>query len=154
MSKYDLLVLADKIGCTRQVLPWLSNGKAGISPAMVLTLERIGWSSASFWMRIQASYELAQAHLDRAARMIGSRESIPAWAGEPSCSTIPAYRSSILVPDAVFHYFVAHEVAHLAVRPLGEVLADCAEPLSRDGVSETVAQLDYASLTVDLGRER
>ena len=54
-------------GCTRQALSRLLNGKAGISPVMALALEGIGWSNASFWMRLQASYELAQARRDRAA---------------------------------------------------------------------------------------
>ena len=56
---------ASRLGCTRQALSRLLNGKAGISPAMAL--EGIGWSNAGFWMRLQASYELAQARLDRAA---------------------------------------------------------------------------------------
>ena len=89
---------SSRLGCTRQALSRLLNAKAGISPMMALALERIGWSNASFWMRLQASYEFAQARLDRAAaehaRAIGSRGSIAAWAGEPSCSTIPSYRSS------------------------------------------------------------
>ena len=34
---------------------------------MALALEGIGWSNAGFWMRLQASYELAQARRDRAA---------------------------------------------------------------------------------------
>ena len=48
------------LGCTRQALSRLLNGKAGISPAMALALERIGWSNASFWMRLQVAYALAQ----------------------------------------------------------------------------------------------
>ena len=50
--------------------------------------------------------------------MIGSRGSIPAWAGEPSCSTIPAYRSSFRdwaaekthKPHAVMEAALAHAV--------------------------------------------
>ena len=57
---------ASRLGCTRQALSRLLNGKAGISPAMALALERIGWSNASFWMRLQASYELAQARREQA----------------------------------------------------------------------------------------
>ena len=45
---------ASRLGCTRQALSRLLNGKVGISPA--LALERIGWSN-----------ELAQARRDRAA---------------------------------------------------------------------------------------
>ena len=57
---------APRRGCTRQALSRLLNGKAGISLAIALALERIGRSNASFRMRLQASYELAQARLDRA----------------------------------------------------------------------------------------
>ena len=51
---------AARLGCTRQALSRPLNGKAGISPAMVIALERTGWSDASFWMRLQAVYDLAQ----------------------------------------------------------------------------------------------
>lgn len=50
---------AAKLGCTRQSLSRLLNGKAGISPTMALALERMGWSNAAYWMRQQAAYELA-----------------------------------------------------------------------------------------------
>lgn len=53
------------LGFTRQALPRLLNGKAGISPAMAL--ERIGWSNAAYWMRLQAAYELAQERRRQAA---------------------------------------------------------------------------------------
>ena len=59
--------VASRLGCTRQALSRLLNGKAGISPAMALALERIGWSNASFWMRLQAAYELAQERRRQAA---------------------------------------------------------------------------------------
>ena len=58
---------AARLGCTRQALSRLLNGKAGISPAMALSLERIGWSNASYWMRLQAAYELAQERRRQAA---------------------------------------------------------------------------------------
>ncbi len=58
---------ASRLGCTRQALSRLLNGKAGISPVMALALEGIGWSNAGFWMRLQASYELAQARREQAA---------------------------------------------------------------------------------------
>ena len=58
---------AARLGCTRQALSRLLNGKAGISPTMALALERIGWSNASFWMRLQAAYELAQERRRQAA---------------------------------------------------------------------------------------
>ena len=34
---------------------------------MALALEDIGWGTAEHWMRMQASYELAQARRDRTA---------------------------------------------------------------------------------------
>ena len=34
---------------------------------MALALEDVGWGIADHWMRMQASYELAQARRDRAA---------------------------------------------------------------------------------------
>ena len=54
---------AAKLGCTRQTFSRLLNGRTGISPAMALALERIGWSNAVFWMRRQAQYDLAQERL-------------------------------------------------------------------------------------------
>ena len=58
---------AAQLGCTRQALSRLLNGKAGISPTMALALERIGWSNASYWMRLQAAYALAQERRRQAA---------------------------------------------------------------------------------------
>ena len=54
---------AAKLGCTRQTFSRLLNGRTGISPAMALALERIGWSNAAFWVRRQAHYDLAQERL-------------------------------------------------------------------------------------------
>ena len=54
---------AAQLGCTRQTFSRLLNGRTGISPAMALALERIGWSSAAFWVRRQAHYDLAQERL-------------------------------------------------------------------------------------------
>ena len=55
------------IGCERGTLSRLLNGKAGVSANMALALEDIGWGTAEHWMRMQASYELAQARRARAA---------------------------------------------------------------------------------------
>ena len=52
-----------KLGCTRQTFSRVLNGRGGISSAMALALERIGWSNAAFWVRRQAHYELAQERL-------------------------------------------------------------------------------------------
>ena len=52
---------AERLGVSRNVASRLLNGRCGISPAVALALERIGWSTAEFWMRRQASYDLSVA---------------------------------------------------------------------------------------------
>ena len=52
---------ARRLGCSRPTLSRVLNGRAAVSPDMALALERQGWSSADFWMRRQAAYDLAQA---------------------------------------------------------------------------------------------
>ncbi len=49
------------LGCSRPTLSRLLNGRAAISATMALALERQGWSTADFWMRRQAAWDLAQA---------------------------------------------------------------------------------------------
>ena len=58
---------AARLGCKRGTLSRLLNGKAGLSANMALALEDLGWGTACHWMRMQASYELAQARRDRGA---------------------------------------------------------------------------------------
>ena len=62
-EKWTVTEAAAKLGCTRQTFSRLLNGRTGVSPAMALALERIGWSNAAFWVRRQAHYELAQERL-------------------------------------------------------------------------------------------
>jgi len=58
---------ASRLRCERGTLSRLLNGRAGVSASMALALEDIGWGTAEHWMRMQASYELAQARRERAA---------------------------------------------------------------------------------------
>ena len=58
------------LGCDRGTLSRVLNGKAGVSANMALALEGIGWGTAEHWMRMQASYELAQARRSQAATAI------------------------------------------------------------------------------------
>ena len=58
---------ASRLDCERGTLSRLLNGRAGVSASMALALEDIGWGTAEHWMRMQASYELAQARRERAA---------------------------------------------------------------------------------------
>ena len=62
---WNVTITASKLGCERGTLSRLLNGKAGVSARMALALEAIGWGTADHWMRMQASYELAQARLEK-----------------------------------------------------------------------------------------
>ena len=64
---WNVTETAERLGCERGTLSRLLNGKAGVSANMALVLEDIGWGTADHWMRMQASYELAQARQGRAA---------------------------------------------------------------------------------------
>ena len=64
---WNVTETAEHLGCERGTLSRLLNGKAGVSANMALALEDIGWGTAEHWMRMQASYELAQARCDRTA---------------------------------------------------------------------------------------
>ena len=57
---------AANLGVSRNTASRLLNEHSGITPAIALALERIGWGTAEFWMRRQASYELAQARRAKA----------------------------------------------------------------------------------------
>lgn len=52
---------AELLRVSRQTLSNLVNERAGISAEMVIRLERLGWSTADNWVRLQAAYNLAQA---------------------------------------------------------------------------------------------
>ena len=64
---WNVTETAGRLKCERGTLSRLLNGRAGVSASMALALEDIGWGTAEHWMRMQASYELAQARRDRAA---------------------------------------------------------------------------------------
>ena len=59
---------AVNLGVSRNTASRLLNEHSGITPAIALALERIGWGTAEFWMRRQATYELAQARRAVTAR--------------------------------------------------------------------------------------
>ena len=58
---------AARLGCESGTLSHLLNGKASMSANMAQSLEAIGWGTADHWMRMKASYELAQARRARGA---------------------------------------------------------------------------------------
>lgn len=52
------------LGVTRQTLTKIVNGKSGISAEMAIRLTKAFGSTAETWVRMQASYDLAQARKD------------------------------------------------------------------------------------------
>lgn len=42
-------------------------GRAQVSPRLALALEHVGWSTAEFWMRVQAGHDLADARQRKSA---------------------------------------------------------------------------------------
>jgi addiction module HigA family antidote len=52
---------ADRIGVTRQQLYRIIKGESAISPDMALRLEKALGSTADAWLRMQMSFDLAQA---------------------------------------------------------------------------------------------
>ena len=66
-SGWTVTETAAKLGVGRQALSRRLNGRGGVSPAMALALEKAGWSSADYWMRMQAGHDLAQERRRRSA---------------------------------------------------------------------------------------
>jgi antitoxin HigA-1 len=52
---------ADALGVTRKALSDLLNGHSGLSPDMAIRLEKVGWSTADHWLRMQLQRDLWQA---------------------------------------------------------------------------------------------
>ncbi len=58
---------AGHLGISAAALSRLLNGRTGMSPRVALALERLGWSTAEFWMRVQAGHQLAQLRKEEVA---------------------------------------------------------------------------------------
>ena len=52
---------ADALGVTRKALSDLVNKHSGVSPEMAIRLEKVGWSSADHWLRMQLQHNLWEA---------------------------------------------------------------------------------------------
>jgi antitoxin HigA-1 len=52
---------ADALGVTRKALSDLLNGHSDLSPDMAIRLEKVGWSTADHWLRMQLQRDLWQA---------------------------------------------------------------------------------------------
>ena len=72
--RWNLTEKAGHLRCDRGMLSHLLQRNAGVSANMALVLEAIGWGTADHWMRMQASYELAQARRDQTAVERSARE--------------------------------------------------------------------------------
>ncbi len=64
---WNVTETAAYLGCEHETLSRFLDGKSELSPNMALALEAVGWGTADHWMRMQASYELAQARREREA---------------------------------------------------------------------------------------
>lgn len=52
---------AEGLGVTRKALSDLLNGHSGVSPDMAIRLEKVGWSTADHWLRMQLQRDLWEA---------------------------------------------------------------------------------------------
>ena len=52
---------AGALGVTRKTLSDLLNGHSGVSPEMAIRLEKVGWSTADTWLRMQMTRNLWEA---------------------------------------------------------------------------------------------
>jgi len=54
---------ARRIGLPVAELTEVIEGRAPVSPELALRMEAAGWASADLWIRLQSTYDLAQARL-------------------------------------------------------------------------------------------
>ena len=52
---------AARLGVARVTLQRVVNTRAGVLPRLAIALERLGWSDAGHWVRMQGAYDLARA---------------------------------------------------------------------------------------------
>src|SRR5271154_708295 len=74
---------AKALGVTRKALSDLLNGHSGVSPDMAIRLEKVGWSTADHWLRMQLQRDLWEAR--KRSRSIKVRKRFP-----PPAATMPA----------------------------------------------------------------
>lgn len=59
--------LAHNLGVSRSTLYRVLRGAHSVTAVLALRLERLGWSTAQAWLRMQAAYDLAEAKRAEAA---------------------------------------------------------------------------------------
>ena len=67
-ERWTVTEAAMRLGITRNTLSRVLNGRASVSPQLALALERLGWSDAGHWVRMQGAYDLAQTRKTEAPR--------------------------------------------------------------------------------------
>ena len=88
---------AKVLGVARHTLSRVLNGRAAVSPAMAIRLEKAGWSNAEFWLRRQTTYDLAQARKDEHRIKI---KPYPPLAAPRETSSRPRVRESPPSPES------------------------------------------------------
>ena len=58
---------ARQLGLSRVTSSRLLNGQARLTAATALAIEQLDWGDAEYWMRLQASYDLARERRKQAA---------------------------------------------------------------------------------------
>lgn len=59
-TRMTVSAAAARLGVSRKALSRVLNGRAGISTALALKLEAVGWGKADMWNSMQAHYDLVQ----------------------------------------------------------------------------------------------
>jgi addiction module HigA family antidote len=69
---------AELLGVARNSLSRVIHGHAAISPEMAIRLEKMGWSTADTWLRMQTAYDLAQARKKQSQIKVRRHQPSPA----------------------------------------------------------------------------
>ena len=69
---------AQALGVTRKALSELLNGHTGVSPDMAIRLEKVGWSTADHWLRLQLQRDLWEARQRESQIKVNRRFDQPA----------------------------------------------------------------------------
>ena len=64
---WSIAEAAERLESSPAALDDVLAGRAHVSPRLALALEHVGWSTAEFWMRVQAGYGLAEARQRKSA---------------------------------------------------------------------------------------
>ena len=60
-ADWDVPKTAERLGCGRSLLLYITQASASVSANMALALEELGWGTAEVWVQRQALYDLAKA---------------------------------------------------------------------------------------------